>query len=139
MTAASFSKRFKELVRGLNDTELGFVLGVSADAARKMRNGDIKSLKLQAALRLARELKISPWYIAGEVEPATPLMVGPPDEKLRRKGGRKVGPTLDQAALQTAESALLLHDEVVELRARVRRLEAAVEALQSHATTSSAR
>jgi|GEM_PF-2534743 hypothetical protein len=139
MTAASFSKRFKELVRGLNDTELGFVLGVSADAARKMRNGDIKSLKLQAALRLARELKISPWYLAGEAEPATPLMAGPPDEKRRRKGGRKVGRTLEHAALQTAESALLLHDEVVELRARVRRLETAVEALQSRATTSSSR
>jgi hypothetical protein len=139
MTAASFSKRFKELVRGLNDTELGFILGVSADAARKMRSGDIKSLKLQAALRLARELKISPWYLAGEVEPATRLMAGPPDEKRRRKGGRKVTRTLEHAALQTAESALLLHDEVVELRARVRRVEGAVEALQSRATASSAR
>jgi hypothetical protein len=139
MTAASFSKRFKELVRGLNDTELGFVLGVSADAARKMRNGDIKSLKLQAALRLASELQISPWYLAGEVEPTTPLTAGPPDEKRRRKGGRKVGRTLEHAALQTAESALLLHDEVVELRARIRRLEAAVEALQSPAGASSSR
>jgi hypothetical protein len=139
MTAASFSKRFKELVRGLNDTELGFILGVSADAARKMRNGDIKSLKLQAALRLARELKISPWYLAGEAEPASRLMAGPLDEKHRRKGGRKVSRTLEHAALQTAESALLLHDEVVELRARVRRLEGAVEALQSRATASSAR
>ena len=138
MTAASFSKRFRELVRGLNDTELGFILGVSADAARKMRNGDIKSLKLEAALRLARELKISPWYLAGEAEPATPLMAGPPDER-RRKGGRKVGRTLEHAALQTAEGALLLHDEVVELRARIRRLEAAVEALQSRAAASSAR
>jgi hypothetical protein len=139
MTAASFSKRFKELVRGLNDTELGFILGVSADAARKMRSGDIKSLKLQAALRLARELKISPWYLAGEAEPASRLMAGLPDEKHRRKGGRKVSRTLEHAALQTAESALLLHDEVVELRARVRRLEGAVEALQSRATASSAR
>jgi hypothetical protein len=66
-------------------------------------------------------------------------MAGPPDEKRRRKGGRYVGRTLEHAALQTAESALLLHDEVVELRARVRRLEAAVEALQSRATTFSAR
>ena len=139
MTAASFSKRFKELVRGLSDTELGFILGVSADAARKMRSGDIKSLKLQAALRLARELEISPWYLAGEVEPTTPLTIGPPDEKRLRKGGRKVGRTLERAALQTAESALLLHDEVVELRARIRRLEAAVEALQSRAGASSSR
>ena len=76
MAVASFSKRFKELVRGLNDTELGYILGVSADAARKMRTGDIKSLKLEAALRLARELKVSPWYLAGEAEPAIPLFGG---------------------------------------------------------------
>jgi len=104
-----------------------------------MRSGDIKSLKLQAALRLARELKISPWYLAGEAEPATPLTVGPPNEKRRRKGGRTVGRTLEHAALQTAESALLLHDEVVELRARVRRLETAVEGLQSRTKASSSR
>jgi hypothetical protein len=139
MTAASFSKRFKELVRGLSDTELGFILGVTADAARKMRSGDIKSLKLQAALRLSRELEISPWYLAGEAEPATPLTVGPPDEKRRGTSGRKAGLTLQHAALRTAESALLLHDEVVELRARIRRLEVAVEALQSRAGVSSSR
>ncbi len=138
MTVASFSKRFKELVRGLTDTELGFILGVSADAARKMRNGDIKSLKLQAALRLARELKISPWYLAGEAEPPKALTADGTKER-RQKGGRMVNRTVEHAALQTAESALLLHDEVVELRARVRRLEAAVEALQSHTKVSLAR
>lgn len=136
MAVASFSKRFKELVRDLNDTQLGYILGVSADAARKMRNGDIKSLKLQAALRLARELKVSPWYLAGEAEPATPLAVRPPEAtRGRRKGSKAQG--VEQAQLETAESALLLHDEVVELRARVRRLEAAIEELQSRATISS--
>jgi transcriptional regulator with XRE-family HTH domain len=73
MANETFNKRFKQLVQGLSDTELGYVLGVSADAARKMRQGDIKSLKLQAALRLARKLDISPWYIACEPEPTTPL------------------------------------------------------------------
>ena len=137
MAVASFSKRFKELVRGLNDTQLGFVLGVSADAARKMRNGDIKSLKLQAALRLAKELKVSPWYLAGESEPPTPLAARLPEESRGRRKGRKAVPALEQAQLETAEGALLLHDEVVELRARVRRLEAAVEELQSRAAASS--
>jgi transcriptional regulator with XRE-family HTH domain len=137
VAVAAFSKRFKELVRGLNDTQLGFILGVSADAARKMRNGDIKSLKLQAALRLARELKVSPWYLAGEPEPPTPLAARPPEES-RGRSRRKAPPALEQAQLETAESALLLHDEVVELRARIRRLEGAVEELQSRATTSSA-
>jgi DNA-binding Xre family transcriptional regulator len=137
VAVASFSKRFKELVRGLNDTELGYILGVSADAARKMRTGDIKSLKLEAALRLAKELEVSPWYLAGEPEPATPLTVGPPEAAWDRKKRREVTRELERAQLETAESALLLHDEVVELRARVRRLEAAVEELQSHVTASS--
>jgi hypothetical protein len=137
VAVVNFSKRFKELVRGLNDTELGYILGVSADAARKMRMGDIKSLKLEAALRLARELKVSPWYLAGESEPAIPLSAGPPEAARDLKKRREVSRELERAQLETAESALLLHDEVVELRARVRRLEAAVEELQSHVTASS--
>jgi transcriptional regulator with XRE-family HTH domain len=133
----SFSKRFKGLVQGLSDTELGYILGVSADAARKMRNGDIKSLKLEAALRLARELKVSPWYLAGEPEPATPMAASPEDGRSRKRS-RKNRQTLERAQLETAEGALLLHDEVVELRSRVRRLEAALEELQLRATVSSA-
>ena len=76
MAASSFSRRFREVIKGLTDAELGAILGVTTDAARKMRTGRIKSLKLEAALRLARELKISPWYLAGEPEPATRLTAG---------------------------------------------------------------
>lgn len=114
---------------GLTDAELGAILGVTTDAARKMRTGRIKSLKLEAALRLARELKVSPWYLASETEPAARLTAGPPSERHRRRLAEKT--RSDRAQLETAESALLLHDEVVELRSRVRRLEAAVEKLQS--------
>ena len=133
MANATFNKRFKEIVRDLNDTELGYILGVSADAARKMRSGDIKSLKLQAALRLARKIQVSPWYLAGEPEPATPLAQGPPGRKRRRRGQEAADRIVERAQLETAEGALLLHDEVVELRSRVRRLEAAIEELRSRA------
>jgi hypothetical protein len=136
---AAFNKRFKDLVKDLSDTELGYTLGVSADAARKMRSGDIKSLKLEAALRLARKLRISPWYLAGEPEPTTPLAPGPPARRGRGKVQAAADRSLERAQLETAESALLLHDEVVELRSRVRRLEAAVEKLQSRAGASAAR
>lgn len=86
MARTNFSKRFRELVKDLSDTELGFILGVSADAARKMRNGDIKSLKLHAALKLARELQISPWYLAAESEPEAPktASVRLPDKRRSR-------------------------------------------------------
>jgi hypothetical protein len=100
-----------------------------------MRTGRIKSLKLEAALRLARELKVSPWYLAGEPEPVTRLAAGPPSDRHRHRQAEKA--RSDRAQIETAESALLLHDEVVELRSRVRRLEAAVEELQSRATASS--
>ena len=136
MAASSFSRRFREVIKGLTDAELGAILGVTTDAARKMRTGRIKSLKLEAALRLARELKISPWYLAGEPEPATRLTAGPPSERHRRRQAEKA--RSDRVQLETAESALLLHDEVVELRSRIRRLEAAVEELQSRAAASSA-
>ena len=135
MAASSFSKRFREVIKGLTDAELGAILGVTTDAARKMRTGRIKSLKLEAALRLARELKISPWYLVGETEPASRLKAGPPSERHRRHQAEKA--RSDRAQLETAESALLLHDEVVELRSRIRRLEAAVEELLSRATASS--
>ncbi len=135
MAASSFSRRFREVIKGFTDAELGAILGVTSDAARKMRTGRIKSLKLEAALRLARELRISPWYLAGEPEPATRLAVRPPGERGRRQRAEKV--RSDRAQLETAESALLLHDEVVELRSRIRRLEAAVEEVQSRAAASS--
>jgi transcriptional regulator with XRE-family HTH domain len=135
MAASSFSRRFREVIKGLTDAELGAILGVTSDAARKMRTGRIKSLKLEAALRLARELKVSPWYLAGEPEPATRLAARSPSDRHRHRQAEKA--RSDRAQLETAESALLLHDEVVELRSRVRRLEAAVEGLQSRARASS--
>jgi hypothetical protein len=130
---ATFNKRFKEIVRDLSDTELGYILGVTADAARKMRSGDIKSLKLQAALRLARKMQISPWYLAGEPEPASPLAQGPPGRRGQQRGQRAADRTSERAQLDTAESALLLLDELVALQKRVRRLEAAVAKLRSRA------
>jgi transcriptional regulator with XRE-family HTH domain len=139
MAASGFGKRFKEVIRGLSDAELGSILGVTTDAARKMRTGRIKSLKLEAALRLARELRISPWYLAGEAEPAMRLRAGPSSDRQHRARPPKPDHRLDRAELETAESALLLHDEVVELRARMRRMEAAVEELQSRAKASAAR
>src|ERR1700686_1031946 len=129
---ATFNKRFKEIVKDLSDTELGYILGVTADAARKMRRGDTKSLKLEAALRLARKMQVSPWYLAGEPEPTISFSAGPRGRKGQQKGGA-ADRTAVRAQLETAEGALLLHDELVALRKRVQRLEAAVAKLRSRA------
>src|ERR1700692_5061592 len=104
---ATFNKRFKGFVRDLSHTELGYILGVTADAARKMRNGDIKSLKLEAALRLARKMQVSPWYLAGEPEPAIPLAGGPRRRKGQQKGEAAADQTTVRAHLETAGGALL--------------------------------
>ena len=106
--------------------ELGYILAVLVDAARKMRTGDIKSLKLQAASTPRRgspEFRL--WYLAGEPEPTTPLLAGPPDAARGRKSAS--GPWSRELLKAYSigdllESALLLHDEAAELRARVRRL-----------------
>ena len=135
MAASSFSKRFREAVKGLSDAELGAILGVTTDAARKMRTGRIKSLKLEAALRLARELRISPWFLGGETEPVQPLRTtGAQRRRSSRDRASKV--RLNQAQLDTAEATLLLHDELLELRACVRRLERTVEELREHSGAS---
>lgn len=118
MAKTDFSKRFRELVAGLTDTELGFVLGVTADAARKLRNGDIKSLKLHAALRLARELQVSPWYLAGEPEPA----IATHETKTQRLPRQSKTTPLGRPA---SEQPLL--EELSQLRARIFRLELAVK------------
>jgi transcriptional regulator with XRE-family HTH domain len=129
MATINFSKRFRELVRGLSDTELGYILGVSADAARKVRNGDIKSLKLQAALRLARQLDVSPWYLAGEPEPAGAAVENPAGSRDRSRRGKVT--TNGGHLRRFSAGAPLSHDDVMELRTLVQRLEAAVRDLQA--------
>jgi hypothetical protein len=142
MANETFNKRFKQLVQGLSDTELGYVLGLSADAARKMRQGDIKSLKLQAALRLARKLDISPWYIACEPEPTVPL---PPLPQTRgtRKASSVSAPTesLRHApVVNTSEIPDVLADvarfqkkmraEIQEMRGELQAIHAAIREIE---------
>jgi transcriptional regulator with XRE-family HTH domain len=67
----TFSDRLARLVSeaGLSDTEVASVLGVSENQARRTMDGATVSLKLIPALRLCRKLGVSPWVLAGELEP----------------------------------------------------------------------
>ena len=122
MATNTFNKHFKELVKGLSDTELGAIIGVTADTARKMRNGDIQSLKLQSALRLARNLNISPWYLGGESDPS-----GLPAKSFPApKNGKATARTQTVESAGTRDQMQVLQEEIVELRARIRRLEEAL-------------
>jgi hypothetical protein len=59
--------RAARVIKGLTDAELGAILGVTTEAARKMRTGRTKSLKLEAALPLARaeDFAVVPCWRAG--------------------------------------------------------------------------
>lgn len=66
----TFTERFCRLTAPLSDAELAVTLGASVSAARKLRSGETRSLKLDQALRLCKRLGISPWELAGEPEPS---------------------------------------------------------------------
>lgn len=76
--AETLSDRIARLTQGLSDTQVGEMMGTTADAARKLRMGEIRSMKLDNALRLCKRLGVSPWYLGGEVEPP-PQGISQPD------------------------------------------------------------
>ncbi len=67
----TLAERFARLVdaAGLSNRDVAHVMGVSEAAVYKIRRGDSKELSLRSALRLARRLGVSPYYLAGETEP----------------------------------------------------------------------
>jgi DNA-binding Xre family transcriptional regulator len=65
----TFTERINRLTRHLSDAELAVALGVSVTSARKIRSGETKSLKLEQALRLCEQLRISPWELGGRRRP----------------------------------------------------------------------
>lgn len=69
MSKETFTERFNRLTADIKPTRLAMILGISEAGLRKLRVGDTQSLKLTSALRLARELGVSPWYLACEPEP----------------------------------------------------------------------
>lgn len=124
MPKQDLTKRFRELVSGLSDTELGAILGITADGARKLRVGDTKSLKLHMALKLARELHVSPWYLAGEAEPDGGLT-----EQWASEARSK---PQDRASFAQRDTSLQsLREEINALNARVHRLEVTREKRRS--------
>ncbi len=69
MADETFTERFNRLTKAIPDAEMMTTLGMSHSGLLKVRSGDTKTLKLHAALRLARKIGVSPWYLACEPEP----------------------------------------------------------------------
>jgi DNA-binding Xre family transcriptional regulator len=141
--ADTFNKRLKQLVRHMTDTELGATIGTSADAARKLRQGSIKSLKLHAALRLARKLDISPWQLAGEMEQGTPLSASTSTGRGRKQGAAATEPA-DQPQTKHLEDAITALTEKIarfqnETRVNFHELKVAITQQQGEASPTSTR
>jgi DNA-binding Xre family transcriptional regulator len=108
----TFADRFVRLVGERSDTDVGAIMGVTADAVRKLRTGDVKSLKLVPALRLCREFRISPWDLAGERAPAEqPTLPGNADA-----AGSPLEPEFARHLAQLSRDVSTLALEVKRLR-----------------------
>lgn len=69
----------------MTQTEIGAIMGVTEGAVRKIVNGDTQTMQLDRAIKLARHLGVSVYYIACEAEPvAKPLVDAPPGMTLVR-------------------------------------------------------
>jgi hypothetical protein len=67
----TFGERFGRLVdeAGLSVHEVCQIVGWKSDSSYyKARRGDLGSMKIVGLLRLAKRLRVSPYYLAGESE-----------------------------------------------------------------------
>jgi len=71
MSGETFTERFKRLTAGIPEPELLYILGVKDGALQKLIDGSTQSLKLEAGLRLADRLGVSPWLFTSSPERAT--------------------------------------------------------------------
>lgn len=74
------NERLKRLLakEGMTETDAASLLGTSQAQVNRLLNGTTSSLKLAGGLRLARRLKVSPWYLAGLTDDPAGTM---PDEE----------------------------------------------------------
>jgi hypothetical protein len=71
MSGETFTERFKRLTAGIPEPELLYILGIKDGALTKLQDGTTQSLKLEAGLRLADRLGVSPWLFTSAPERAT--------------------------------------------------------------------
>jgi len=129
--AETFAERFSRLIkeRGLTDTEVASLLGVSEGAVRKIKRGDTQSLKLHGALRLAKRLSVTPYYLAGEREPRA---------RTRSRGAAAQATPPEALAVAAVEDLAAKLEQVDRrLNARIEHLEAEVLRLRGRRRTGS--
>jgi DNA-binding Xre family transcriptional regulator len=107
--AETFTDRLNRLVvkANLSEADLASTIGVSSNQAGRLLDGTTKSMKLEQALKLCRKLRISPWELGGEKEPAqlrsVARMESPSPEDLVAQGQQ----ALEAAGIHRTIGALL--------------------------------
>lgn len=71
----TFGDRFKRLTEGLNPREMAYVMDVDEAIIRKIKTGDVKSIKLEEAMRMCAHFGIDPFELAG-VDAKQPVASG---------------------------------------------------------------
>lgn len=71
----TFGERFKRLTEDLNPREMAYIMDIDEAIIRKIKSGDVKSIKLEEAMRLCAHFGISPFELAG-VDPKRPVASG---------------------------------------------------------------
>jgi transcriptional regulator with XRE-family HTH domain len=124
MPEETFAERLGRLATEahLADTELASILEVSEVQAKRYKEGTTPSIKFRAFLRLARRLKVSPWYLAGETEPIVSSSERPASVDIRRSPGSHLQPV---TIIKPGDEALS-HDLPESLEARLQRIENAL-------------
>ncbi len=72
MSQETFCERFSRLTddANLSIAEVARIMGVREGAVYKIRRGDSQTIRFMGALRLAKRLGVTPYYLAGEAEPS---------------------------------------------------------------------
>ena len=108
--AETFTDRFNRLTGAMKDADVASILDLTEGAIRKLRRGETQTLKLHGALKLARRLGVTPWYIAGLSDDplAVPLEVLAETEKPVKDALARLHALEEKyAALEAALQAIL--------------------------------
>lgn len=125
----TFTERFQRLTADLSDIELATAMGMrSTGAARDLRSGDTKMIKLDQALKLVRYFAergqaVSPWDLIGEPVPQLLMGTGSGKTEATLLALGELTPPADGDANQSVSLTL---NEYGSLRTAIEELQATV-------------
>jgi transcriptional regulator with XRE-family HTH domain len=113
MEREPFAARLGRLAReaGLSTTEIASALNIGEAQAKRVLDGTTRSTKFPQTLELCRRLKISPWELAGEREPASSVEATARDGPQAGPAPQDADEPPTRAEFEELEADLLSHVE----------------------------